>query len=105
MTGDSLLGSLFVLLLIISIPVLVSQALFYKRLRQFHEPTWRDLGEPGVLRNNTFRVGMTVSRFVWKRRYKSLGDSQLEKLGTTLTIFQTAWLIVFAFGWVVVLVK
>jgi hypothetical protein len=105
MTGVSLLNALFVLLVMLSIPVLVSQALFYKRLRQFRETTWRDLGEPAVLRNNTFRVGLSVSRFVWKRRYKDLDDSQLAKLGTTLTIFEMVWLAVFAAGWIVLFVK
>jgi disulfide bond formation protein DsbB len=67
-------------LLVLSLLTLSTHVRFLRRLRQNHETTWRELGQP-----STFWPGMRRMRYahwMWFRGFDELQDPELAALGS-----------------------
>lgn len=49
------------------------------RLRRDHRPTWEDLGCPSTVPVHP-RHSWSITRFLWRRDYRSIGDGRLTAL-------------------------
>lgn len=69
----------------IAVAILVAAAFalsawLYRRLRTLHRETWTALGEPSLLWNASMRNQQRVTRFLWRNRYRELGDPALDRV-------------------------
>lgn len=89
---------LFVLLVVSG---LTMSELFRSRLRRRHGDTWKQLGSPGWIRNNSPRTTALLLRFLWRSDYRALGDTGLNSLAIALKFVQvTGTLVLVAFYFV-----
>ena len=87
---------LYVVLMISVVIGLSAHHVFLRRLRLDHHETWVSLGSPSLIFNNSIKNGLAVNRFIWKRRYKDLGDPALLGLGDFIFRFAAVHIILFA---------
>jgi len=82
-------GSLFVM-------VIIWFALcmkLFKILRNRHPGIYEDMGEPSLLANNTFANNIGLVKYLFKRKWSTLNDSELEKLSNVMLVY---WCVYFA---------
>ena len=80
--------TLFDVLFVLSLPVLVVNTVtgfvlhyfFLRRMRTGHPETWRRLGSPTMILNNSVGNGLRTTAFVWKREWKRLKDPVVARL-------------------------
>jgi hypothetical protein len=85
---------------ILIFPLLVFSALglalhfyFVRQLRERHPRVWESMGQPSVFWSNTLGTRFEVWRFLWKKEYEELGDSQFTRLAGLLRIYKIAYAI------------
>src|ERR1051326_1481629 len=71
--------------------------IFLRYLRGSYPNVWKELGEPGVLRNNDLTTQIKISRYLWFRRYRSLSNKRLVLLFDCMRVFQFVVLLSFAY--------
>lgn len=64
------------------------------RLRREHPAVWNELGRPSIW-NNSIKGGIIWTFFVWRSRYRMLGDGTLERIARRLKIVQGIYIGVF----------
>ena len=92
---SALLPILFVALVVSAVIGLILQHSFLTRLRTRHVQTWEALGRPALLLNNSLTNSVAVLRFLWRREYCALGDSQSVRLASTLRVFLAVYVLLF----------
>ena len=75
---------LFGILAISCIGGLITEQIFFSRLRRLHHPVWEQLGRPVVFLNSGFMNVLSFLRYMWRREYESLNDSGSVSLGRFL---------------------
>lgn len=75
---------------------LVHFAQLTRMLKVRHPDTWRMLGEPSLVRNNTPVNGLKTQRFIFKGEYRSLNDPDITRLAGRSKISAVAQLVLFA---------
>ena len=66
-------------------------------LRTRHEATWRQLGAPTGLLNNSIRNGANFWLFNVRRKYRGLGDPELQRLFMWMNIASLVYGAAFVF--------
>ena len=64
----------FVLLFVSCVGGLITQQVFYSRLRRLHTATWEQLGKPVIFLNAGMLSSIRFLKFLWHREYESLPD-------------------------------
>jgi hypothetical protein len=64
---------------------------FVHQLRKRHPRVWESMGQPSVFWSNTMGTRFEVWRFLWKKEYQDLGDSQFTRLADLLRIYKLAY--------------
>jgi hypothetical protein len=82
-------------LILFFIGTLILDALFLRFLRTHHPALWRELGEPGVIRNNNPRITMNIARYLFSRSYRGLQDRRLVWMFDCLRILAVVPLFIF----------
>jgi hypothetical protein len=72
------------------------QMALFQRLKKFHPIEYQNLGAPGMFIAMTPRTNWLLFRFLFRRQYKSTGDSFLIALGTAMLWFGAAYIVAFA---------
>jgi hypothetical protein len=92
---SALLPILFIALVVSAVLGLALHHSFLARLRTRHVQTWEALGRPALLLNNSPTNSVAVLRFLWRREYHALGDSQSVRLAGTLRVFLAVYALLF----------
>jgi hypothetical protein len=88
---------LFLILMVGSIGGLVSQQMFFSRLRRLHHSTWEHLGRPVMFLNSGMLNAIGFLRFMWRREYELLTDTGTVGFGRFFRAFLFFYFILFAF--------
>lgn len=78
--------------------------LFLSRLRSRHPKVWEDLGQPNpfalgpptALTNHTVKTDFAVLRYLFRKEYRALGDSDITGVADILRIYSIAYFVYFA---------
>src|SRR5580693_4019832 len=89
---DKLLPFAFILLFVGCIGGMITQQIFYSRLRKLHTATWEKLGKPVIILNAGMLGSIQFIKFLWRRDYESLPDRKT----VAFARFLRAYLICFA---------
>ncbi len=92
---SALLPILFVTLIVSAVFGLALQHSFLTRLRTRHVQTWEALGRPALLLNNGLTNSVAVLRFLWRRDFQALSDSELVRLASILRLFLAFYVLLF----------
>jgi len=99
-------ASLWVLYGIFCASVLVwlglSHAL-YKRLSSNHPDKYRQMGEPGLIRNNRPGMGIGLMKFIFRREDRPLNDPRVSRLTAFMFVLAICNYVLFAFFVIIVL--
>ena len=76
--------------------ILIS-AVFLRFLRTRYPAVWKDLGEPGLLRNNDLPTHIRISKYLACRRYRNLPDRRIVLLFDAIRIFEFFVIVSFAY--------
>ena len=69
--------------------------ILYKRLKTRHVKKYKDMGEPSLLVNKTFKPAWSAMRFLLKREHKTLNDKPLSLLSDSMIMLLVIYLIIF----------
>ena len=72
---------MYVLNGLVALAWLICVELLLSRLRHGHSVVHKELGEPSLFSNNTVSNGLRVVRFLLARKYRSIPDERVRKLG------------------------
>ena len=75
----------------------------YRRLASNHQEKYRQMGEPGLIRNNPPGATITLMKFLFAREDRALNDPQVSRLTAFMLVFFLCYLIVLIFGMIKVL--
>jgi hypothetical protein len=92
---SALLPILFVALVVSALFGLALHHSFLTRLRTRHVETWEALGRPALFLNSSLNNSVAVLRFLWRREYHALSDSQSVRLAGTLRVFLAVYVLLF----------
>jgi len=92
---NALLPVLFLLVFVSCAIGLGLHCILLSRLRSRHPLTWEALGRPTLFFNNSIANGLAVQRFLWRREYATLGDSQFSRFAAFLKGYMLAYLLLF----------
>ena len=92
---SALLLSLFITLVVAAVVGLGLQHRLLTRLRTHHVQTWEALGRPTLIINNSLTNSVAVLRFLWRREYRALDDSQLVRLAGRLRVILVVYVLLF----------
>ena len=70
----------------------------YRRLASHHPGKYREMGEPGVIRNNPPKASLTLMRFIFRREDRALNDFGLSRLSGFMRAFSICFLILLIFA-------
>jgi hypothetical protein len=86
-----------VLGLILFACAIVVSGIFLRVLRNRHPDVWKQLGEPGLLRNNDLPTQIRISRYLISRTYRGLPNKRLVLLFDMIRIFEFLVLVSFVY--------
>jgi hypothetical protein len=89
--------ALWFILMVSCIGGLVTQQVFFSRLRRLHHSTWEHLGRPVVFLNSGLLNTIGFLRFMWRRDYESLTDTGTLAFARFLRGFLLFYFALFAF--------
>ena len=92
---SALLLSLFITLVVAAVVGLGLQHRLLTRLRTHHVLTLEALGRPTLIINNSLTNSVAVLRFLWRRDYRALDDSQLVRLAGRLRVILVVYVLLF----------
>jgi hypothetical protein len=92
---NTLLAILFVSLVVSCPAGFVLHGMLLSQLRSRHPRTWEMLGRPTMFLNNSIANGLAVQRFLWRRQYVTLGDTQFSRLASFLRGYLLVYLLLF----------
>ena len=72
-------------------------------LKTRHPVTYDELGKPSLFMNNNIGNNLSFLRFLFSRGWQNLDDSQLATLGNSMLVFFVAYLIGFAYLFIMIL--
>ncbi len=96
-------GSFLTAIIICAVLGLAIGRAFYQRLRRHHPETWEKLGSPTLFWNQSPKVQVAVSRFLWKSSYRQLEDPVLNRLASLLRCLGVLLVGLFVMGLVLTL--
>jgi len=96
---ESLVPIIFLLLFsafsLLTIVYLGKLHFFFKYLKEEEPQTWKDLGEPHLLLNNTPPNNIKLFKFLYKKQYKNLRNKQAIEKAVMIRNLLTIGLILF----------
>jgi hypothetical protein len=67
------------------------QWLMLRRMNKRSPEAWKALGSRGILTNRTIRKDWQFAAFVWRGKYRRLGDPKLNTLALWLKVLFIGW--------------
>ena len=98
---DFLQPALFLVAAALCIPAAVTTWLLYKRLAEKHAETWRRLGSPTLLFQQSHASSVSVRSFVWSAEPRALGDRVLARYVLIIKALSVLLALIFVAGVVV----
>src|ERR1700730_13400602 len=71
--------------------------IFLRLLRTRHPAVWKELGEPGLFRNNDLATHVRISKYLFLRKYRTLPNKRLVWIFEVLRIFEFLVILGFAY--------
>jgi len=87
---------LVIAMVILFVLIIVACAKALRIIKENHESTWRELGSPTLVLNNSISNNFRFYRYFMTRRYRELGDQELDRIGNRLIWLGVAYLFVAA---------
>lgn len=76
--------------------IVLLEALWRNAIRVRHPETWKALGSPTLILNNSIANSLRMERFLWRGEYRVLGDRGLNRLAASIKIAFVVYGAVFA---------
>ena len=90
---NTLLNTMFLVLVISGVLSAILQGIFYSRLKKNNFDIWQGLGSPSLVGN--YSSCISVMRFFWRQEYRSFSDVQLLKLAGLVRGSMALFMLVF----------
>lgn len=68
----------------------------FKILETRHPETYKSIGEPSLIWNNSLKSNFLFFRFFFRRGWKDLEDDGLSRLGDAMVVFLVLYLVLYA---------